>query len=813
MRIYLNGKDWYLTGWNKHTWLYDRPNESGALTIPLITKIPAEVPGAVQKDLLNAGLIKDWNYGFNFLDMEWVEHREWVYEKTFSINKIDGEIYILNFEGLDFEGFIYLNGERIYKFKGMHTPHKIDITNKILSGENSLKAVFLQTPEVDGQIGYTSKVNILKSRYNYGWDWMPRMVNIGIFGDVYIECVEKAKIEDVYFKAEVKNSAAKVKISTTVKNFCNVDLKVNYSFILGSEVIKFEDAGFEAQFSLENIKLWDVINFGEQNLYTLKTELIADDKVIDVNTEKIGFRNVEYILPEGANDNHYPYSLLVNGKWIPLKGIDWVPPSPFYGTVKESDYRYYLNRLKKMNVNLIRVWGGALLERETFYNICDELGIMVWQEFPQSSSGIDNAPCTENEFVKNITEAAEYFVKSRRNHPSLIYWCGGNELYDAHYVPISETNKTIAALKEVVDKYDGERLFYPCSPSGEVAEWNEQKGKGVSGDTHGPWNYMGVTYHYKRFNSDDSLLHSEVGSPAVPRLETLLKYSEGKNIWPPDKTNPYWRLRGSWWICDEMMFDLFGKFDGKEKGIETYVKAMRFMQAESLRYSSSMVRAAGRKKSGYIVWMGNEPFPNSANTSVIEFDGCPKPSFYKLKKVFSKYHLSLKYESIVLKRDTENTAKLMAFCDDITLLNGVKAKIFDIKGEILKEYDFGNPEITNAAEIGKIHLPYNENMIIVRLEAEGEIKEEYFFSGRSENPFSPFIQKADHKLKVNKLSDKTYEIMNMGNETALFIDVIAKNKKGEPLVLSENTRTLFKNEKFTVEADEEICDITAEALN
>ena len=104
MRIDLNGKDWFLTGWNKHTWLYDRPNESGALTIPIITKIPSEVPGAVQNDLLKAGKIKDWNYGFNFLDMEWVEHREWVYEKKFTLDKNENRKYILNFEGLDFEG-------------------------------------------------------------------------------------------------------------------------------------------------------------------------------------------------------------------------------------------------------------------------------------------------------------------------------------------------------------------------------------------------------------------------------------------------------------------------------------------------------------------------------------------------------------------------------------------------------------------------------------------------------------------------------------------------------------------------------------
>ncbi|MBE6731621.1 MAG: hypothetical protein E7564_08030 [Ruminococcaceae bacterium] len=815
MKFYLNGNDWFLTGWNKHTWLYDRPNESGALTIPLITKISAEVPGAVQKDLLNAGIIKDWNYGFNFLSMEWVEHREWVYEKVFTLNKEEGKRYILNFEGLDFEGFIYLNGENIYKFKGMHIPHKTDITAKALCGKNSLKVVFLQVPEVDGQIGYTSKVNILKSRYNYGWDWMPRMVNIGIFGDVYIECVEKAKIDDVYFRADVKNGKAKIKIQTALEKFCESELKVNHSFIFGDEEIKFEfeNAGVNAELEINNVKLWDVTSFGEQNLYTLKTELIADGKVIDEKTKKIGFRDVKYILPEDANGTHYPYSLLVNGKWIPLKGIDWVPLSPFYGTVKESDYRYYLNRLKEMNINLIRVWGGALLEREIFYNICDELGIIVWQEFPQSSSGIDNAPCTENEFVKSLTEAAENFVKLRRNHPSLIYWCGGNELYDAHYVPINEMNKTISALKKVVNKLDPDRIFYPCSPSGEVAEWNNQKAKGVSGDTHGPWTYMGETEHYNRFNLDDSLLHSEVGSPAVPRLETLIKYSEGNKLWPPDKTNDYWRLRGSWWLCKEQMDHLFGEFDGKEKGIETYVKAMRFMQAESLRYSSSMVRAAGRKKSGFIVWMGNEPFPNSANTSVIEFDGCAKPAYYKLKNVFAKKHLALKYDSLVLNKEAENKAELIAFADSEASFSDIKVKVYSAKGEILSEYDFGNKNIEITEKIGEITLPYTDDMLIVRLESGGEVIDEYFFSGSSENPFKPFIEKKNHSLKLIKLGADSYKITNEGEEAALFIDVIALDKENKPLALNQNTRTLFKNESFTVKANKEIAEITPYVLN
>ena len=812
MKISLNGNDWYLSGWAKHTWQFDRPNESGALTVPMMTKIKAEVPGAVQNDLLKAGKIKDWNYGFNFLDMEWVEHREWVYEKKFNTEK-ENFIYFLNFEGLDFEGYINLNGENIYKFEGMHIPHNVDVTKILSNGENTLKVIFLQVPEVDGQIGYTRKVNILKSRYNYGWDWMPRMVNIGIFGDVYIEKINKAKIDDIYFRAEVKENKAKVYINSEIEKFFDGDYKIEYAFENDGEIINIGKFSVgKAEFTLENIKLWDVISFGKQNLYKLSAKLYFENEIIDEKIITVGFRKVEYILSDGANDSHYPYSLQINGKWIPLKGVDWVPLSAFYGCVKESDYRYYLNRLKDMNINIIRVWGGALLESKYFYDICDELGIIVWQEFPQSSSGIDNSPCLENKFIENLIKAAKTFIKRRRNHPSLIYWCGGNELYDAHYVPISEENKNIAKLKEVTNKFDEDRLFYPCSPSGAVAEWNENKEKGISGDTHGPWTYMGPNFHYRRFNLDDSLLHSEVGSPATPRLETLEKYCE-TSLWPPDKTNDYWRLRGSWWICNEQMGSLFGKFDGEEKGIKEYVKAMRFMQTESLRYSASAVRFAGKKKSGIIIWMGNEPFPNSANTSVIEFDGCPKPSFYKLKSVFAKKHISLKYDSLILNKESENKAMLMAFADSEAEFTNIKAKVFDIKGNLLNEYAFGDKNIEFSSEIGEIILPYVSDMLIVRLESDGIIYDEYFFSGNFENPFKPFIEKKNHDVKLIKLDETSFKVINEGEEAALFIDVIAIDKENKPLVLSENTRTLFKNECFIVKSNKEIAKITLNTLN
>ena len=133
----------------------------------------------------------------------------------------------------------------------------------------------------------------------------------------------------------------------------------------------------------------------------------------------MGFRKIEYVVPDGAPENCLPYSVKINGRFIPLRGIDWVPLSPFYGSVREKDYRFILERFAKMNCNIIRVWGGANKEAETFYDLCDKLGIMVWQDFPQSSSGIDNTPNEDPAYIENLLKISKQHILHTRSHVSL----------------------------------------------------------------------------------------------------------------------------------------------------------------------------------------------------------------------------------------------------------------------------------------------------------------------------------------------------------------------------------------------------------
>lgn len=825
MRISLSGSDWTVSGWARHQWQYGLVMETGGTSLPQIRAIPSIVPGAVQADLRRAGFLPDWNLDFNFRHLDWVEHREWMYEKRFTAPEAkEGRRFLLCFEGLDFSGFIYLNGERIGEFRGMHLPVWVDTTQKLRPGEeNSLRVIFLQPPEVDGQIGFTSRTTVLKSRYNYGWDWMPRMVNIGIFRDVWLHVVDGARLTDVYPKAIVDGNRGTVTVHANIRAYRRMNAFLKTRILRDGAVLAerhvplslYADGPTSATIALtiDNPDLWQVLPSGTQPLYDVETELCNESgDALETHACRVGFRTLTFEQPAGAHPDALPYSIRVNGKLVPIRGIDWVPLSPFYGTVTEADYRYKLGQFQKMHVNLIRVWGGALLESETFYNICDEMGILVWQEFPQSSSGIDNTPCEDPEFIEQLAEVSKEFIIERRHHASLAIWCAGNELYHPDYRPVNFDLNNIRALAQIAKEYDPDRLYLPGSPSGPSVYWNEERNIPYFGDTHGPWNYLGPWQHYSQFNRDTSLLHSEVGTAAAPREETL-RNTCSMPLWPPTVENPVWLSRGAWWISDRQLTELFGPFDGQTRGLTEYVKAFRYMQMESLRYVASIVRRAGEKKAGLIIWMGNEPFPNTANTSLIEFDGCPKPAFYAMQRAFSPAMLALAYESVIMSDRIR--AELFGCADEETAVRSIRVAAYDESGTLLDEQCFGDCILGRASELGKIDLPAGNTFTFVRVTGEtdsGTLLEEYIFPAASADPFRPLLDTPKANLTPEKIDSTHYLLTNTGSAPAFCIDCIGKAADGRPLVVDGSYRTLLPGEQITLTTPEPCADMDVHAM-
>ncbi|MFW5985606.1 MAG: glycoside hydrolase family 2 protein, partial [Halanaerobiaceae bacterium] len=759
-----NGQDWQITGWNKNQWRLNNSLELGEKIAAQVSTFSGEVPGAVQLDLLNEGLIPDPNYGLKSRDCEWVNNREWFYEKEFTLpQNFRAEKYELCFEGLDSQGEIHFNGQKIADFSGTFIPVKVDITGEInLEESNHLRVIFYQNPEVDGQIGYTDQIDFLKPRFNYGWDWIPRIVPVGIWDDVYIKAYNNLQIKD--FNPQTSLQQKKKAGTINIKNDLEVEKQQDYIFRYtvydnqGNKVKTKKETSFlraanqvyESEIKLEDIELWWPHGYGKQPLYEIKVTIFYEKEgqknVCDSWSKKVGFREVEFKQNHNSPQKARPYTLYINGQRIFMKGVNWVPISPFYGGVNREDYYNYLQRFKEMNCNILRVWGGAILEKEDFYELCDELGLLVWQEFPQSSSGLNNTPPAGEDYLEELQKVAEVFIKKRRHHVSLIIWCGGNELTWEDGTPVDERHKNINLLKKIVESRDPDKHFLPTSPSGpSFANDKQHLGEGVHHDVHGPWKYQGTPEHYHFYNHDDALIRTENGCPGISRLSTLQKYQKDYQLWPPNRSNPYWEHRGAWWVQQDELTSLFGEWEQTGNEIKSYIKASRFIQAEALRYALEGTRRREPQSSGFLIWMGNEPYPNNANTSVLEYDGTPKPAYYWVKEAFSAHHVSAKYNRISYVSGEEFKADIFVNSDfQKEKKYKIRARLVDIKGRIIKDQQW---EITTSSlgdRVGDLHWQTEEleqNIFFLRLnlvlEKQEVSKNTYIFTLDSRHPFYP----------------------------------------------------------------------------
>jgi len=266
---------------------------------------------------------------------------------------------------------------------------------------------------------------------------------------------------------------------------------------------------------------------------------------------------------------------------------------------------------------------------------------MVWQEFIQSSSGVDNRPATDPEYLAYVRDQAEKMIPRRRNHPSLVLWCGGNELMHDDWTPLDDTQPALAALKGCVRRLDPTRLWLPTSGTGPCANADISK-VGQMHDVHGPWQYQGPEGHYRFYNTIDPLLHAEFGVEGAANPAAMARFAVEHSVWPPDDTNPLWMHKGSWWIHNRTLHTVFGPIGD----LETFVKLSQLLQAEGLRYSIEANRRRKWHCAGTAPWQFNESWPNLACTNVMDFYGQPRPAYWWCKKAYQLLHPSAAYEKL-----------------------------------------------------------------------------------------------------------------------------------------------------------------------
>jgi beta-mannosidase len=332
-------------------------------------------------------------------------------------------------------------------------------------------------------------------------------------------------------------------------------------------------------------------------------------------------------------------------------------------------------------VNLVRVWGGGLIETPAFYDACDRRGIMVWQEFIQSSSGIEDTPSADPAFVELMTREAEQIVPLRRNHPSLVLWCGGNELQDDGGPLDDERSPVLAALHDVVHRLDPDRAWLPTSPTGRVyhnrLDGIERDPDGLH-DVHGPWEHQGPAAQYELYNRGTSLLNSEFGVEGMTNRRTHeALIPDPAQRWPAGLDNPVYRHLGDWWNNIPLLQAAFG---GRLDDLETVRRASQRLQADGLRYAVEANRRRWPRNSGSLPWQFNEPYPFAWSTCAVDHRGDPKPAYFAVRRAYAPLAVTARFDRALLDGADHLEADVWAWTELEPIEGEATARVVDLAG-------------------------------------------------------------------------------------------------------------------------------------
>lgn len=635
----LTTHEWSLTGWRPFAWKLRKSAETGGFLLPDHGPYPARLPGSVQENLRRDGVIPDWHVGHNSLAIEWVEHRQWMFTTRFTFATAAAPVELVA-ECLDYAGWVLLDGAVVGEFRGAQLPVRVPLGDRLAPGGHELSLVFDLPPEGQGQLGYTSRAREMKPRYSYGWDWCVRVVAIGAAGVLRLESHPDGRVERP--RVSTRTTADLAQGEVVIRGEGDGELVVTMRD--GATVVATATGPVDGTLVLNvpRPKLWWPNGEGAQPLYALRIEARRGGVVGEVWDLDVGFKHIEWRPCAGAPADALPWLCVVNGRPIFLQGVNWTPVRMCYQDVTVVEVERLAGIYRELGCNLLRVWGGGYLESPAFYAACDRAGLLVWQEFPLSSSGLDSNPPEDGAFVTQVTAVARHYLRARQHHASLLQWCGGNELQievpwqgGQRRNPLTLQHRLLAALDELVRQEDPAHRFLPTSPYGpRFHSAREEFGQGLHHEVHGPWGldaFPGEGDWERYWIDDDSLFRGETGVGGASRAELIWKYSGGEATWPPDSA--YWRHASGWWTQWDRLKDKFAHAK-PPAALQEFTDYTRREQAEKLVFAIRAKKAQFPRCGGFLIWMGHDAFPCLANTSIVEFDHVLKPAALAVAEVF-----------------------------------------------------------------------------------------------------------------------------------------------------------------------------------
>ncbi|WP_296104553.1 glycoside hydrolase family 2 protein [uncultured Agrobacterium sp.] len=604
------------------------------------------IPGDVHTALRAASVILDPYFGRNENDVQWVAHRDWIIERRFAVDEVDADWY-LDIDNLDTVAVVFVNDIPVLSADNCFRRYRPDVSRALQPGENVIRIHFhssikagadrqaaqpFYVPYHPGNSPIPNGNLLRKPQCHFGWDWNIAIAPLGLYGNVMLRRLETARIEHVTTTQNHKDGGVELHVEVTLHAKQSASLPLHLSF--GAERLRLDcgvhagDTVIRHVFFIENPKLWWPAGSGEQALYTLTIDL--PDETL---TRQIGLRIVELLTDEDEAGSRF--ALRVNGREIFCRGANWIPSDALFSLSNQEKTNDLLLSAVEANMNMIRVWGGGFYEPDWFYDLCDRLGLMVWQDF---MFACNLYPCTED-FLDNVEVEVDYQVKRLSSHPSIVLWCGDNELVgalnwfeesrnnrDRYLVAYDRLNRTIEkALKKAAPS----AIWWPSSPASGYLDYGDAWHADGSGDMH----YWSVWHENKSFDDYRTVkprFCSEFGFQSYTSMPVIRTYADNKDM---NIASPVIELHQKNAGGNERIAGTMFRYFRFPKDFENFVYVSQVQQALAIKTAVEYWRSLKPHCMGTLYWQLNDTWP-VASWSSLDYGGNWKALHYAARRFF-----------------------------------------------------------------------------------------------------------------------------------------------------------------------------------
>ena len=676
---------------------------------------PATVPSNIQKDYAIAKGFDDWQYADNYKQFIPLEDDHWEYLTHLSYEKKDGERVFFVSEGINYKYDVLLNGEKLFSYEGMFRRFEIDLTDKLTGGDDLLTVHIYPHPKSKrGEAGTRDEANeSCNPPVYYGWDWNPRLLISGIWDETYLETRGESYIDKCEVLADINDELTVGSVS------CHFECALPCEILLldadGKEVYH----GTDKKFTVNDPELWWCNGQGKPYLYTW---IIRNEK--EERTGHIGFRrlrllrNLEFEGPKVFPKGRYeaPITIELNGRRIFGKGSNWVNPELFWGDITAELYEEQIRLAKECNMNIFRMWGGAGAPKESFYDICDREGILIWQEFMLAC----NEYIDVGNYMQTLDSEVTAMILKFRHHPSLAFWCGGNELFNS-WSGMDEQSPPLRLLNKLCYELDYKRPFLYTSP--------------LFGMAHGGYTFYSKDQGgdvFQEFQGSNCTAYTEFGVPAIADMDTLRTIIPPEEMFPPDATESWIAHHGfnAWgrerWLCSNVL----NRYFDAPTSMEEMVAQSNWLQCEGYRGAFEEIRRQWPRCSMGINWCYNEPWKTAAGNNLIAYPSKVRPSYYYVQKAMRPTLFSAKVSKFDWKEGETFEAELWLLNDAPASAEGT-VHVTATVGE--HSYDLGEWKAVAGANSNqrgptvRFVLPdvYNTDKVVLTLSSDGDKQSKY----------------------------------------------------------------------------------------